>query len=212
MLVKEQPPDRPLVDQRPEMPPAKPSVVLPTPMLNQQIKILLPHQRKQTMATSDPLTLVYGSYIHKALECWVTNQPMVDASYWQQLIVSHGLPGSAEARWRQAEQSLQTLLKSDTWQEIFTDHQWAKAEMKIVALDNDELIRGTIDLLVAYPNKHLLIVDYKTMRSDPQKVSDYQPQLSVYCRAVQKLYPDHQIDSALLFSEDCVLSRLPRLE
>ena len=212
VLVKEQPTDRPSVDRRPEIPPTTPSVVLPTPMLNRQIKILLPHQGKQMMATSNPLTLVYGSYIHKALECRVTNQPMVDASYWQQLVISHGLQESSEARWRQAEQSLQTLLNSDTWQELFTDHQWAKAEMKIVALDNDELIRGTIDLLIAYPNKHLLIVDYKTMRSDPQKISDYQPQLSVYRRAVQKLYPDHQIDSALLFSEDCILSRLPRLE
>ena len=159
------------------------------------------------MATTEPLTLVYGSYIHKALECRVTDQPMVDASYWQQLLVNYGLQDAHETRWRQAQRSVQTVIASEVWQKIFTDHLWAKAEMKIVALDDDELIRGTIDLLVAYPNNRLLIVDYKTMNSDPQKLKDHQPQLSVYCRAVQKLYANHQIDSAILFTEDCVLSR-----
>ena len=212
VLIKEQLSAEVSGDQPSKIPTTRPSLVLPPPPLNQEIKILLPHQKKttQTTVTTEPLTLVYGSYIHKALECRVTEQPMVDASYWQQLLASHRLQGSYEARWRQAQRTLQNLLDSDAWREIFTDHRWAKAEMKIVALDNDELIRGTIDLLVAYPNNRLLIVDYKTMTSDPQKISDYQPQLSVYCRAVQKLYPDHQIDSALLFSEDYVLSRLPR--
>lgn len=208
VLVKEQV-AKPSTDQQPKITPTNHPLILASPELSREIKILLPHQRKasQTMATTDPLTLVYGSYIHKALECRVTDQPMVDASYWQQLLVNYGLQDSHETRWRQAQQSLQTLFASDVWQEIFADHLWAKAEMKIVALDNDELIRGTIDLLVAYPNNRLLIIDYKTMTSDPQKVRDYQPQLSVYCRAVQRLYTDHQIDSALLFTEDCALSR-----
>ena len=211
VLIKEQPANKLASIQQKITPPIPSSVILPSPKLSREIKILLPHQKKasQMMATTDPLTLVYGSYIHKALECQITDQPMVDSGYWQQLLVNYGLQDAYETRWRQAQRSVQTLINSNAWQKIFADHLWAKAEMKIVALDNDELIRGTIDLLVAYPNNRLLIVDYKTMTSNPQKLTDYQPQLSVYYRAVQRLYRDHQIDSALLFTEDCVLSLLP---
>lgn len=211
VLVKEQlaePADKLPVVQQTEKPSSNWS--LPTPALNRQIKILLPHQRNQPSATFDPLILVYGSYVHKALECQVMKQPMIGYQHWQQLVVSNGLQDLSESRWRQAERSVQTLLNSDAWREIFTDHRWAKAELRIAALDNDELIHGIIDLLVAYPDKRLLIVDYKTMNSKQQSIIDYRPQLSIYRRAVQKLHPDHQIDSAILFTEDCVLKRLSR--
>ena len=174
--------------------------------LSQEVRILLPHQRRR--ANEEPreehatAAKVYGIYLHRALEQHVKQVAPPDRSYWDELAAELG--DDSERMWQKAEQTLHTLLNSAVWQGLWHDALWSKAEMPIVCLDDGLLINGVIDLLICYPQQQLKLVDYKTgtQRDD---LSAYQQQLKTYRRAVSKLYPNHSITTALLFTGDCKL-------
>ena len=174
--------------------------------LSQEVRILLPHQRRapstEPREEFSPAARVYGIYLHKALEEHVKKATPPDRSYWDELAVGCG--DDNERMWHKAERTLQTLLTSAVWQELWHDALWSKAEMPIVCLDNGLLINGIIDLLICYPQQRLMLIDYKT-GTQPDDISTYQQQLNTYRTAVSKLYPDHTLTTALLFTSDCEL-------
>lgn len=175
--------------------------------LQQEVSILLPHQHRlpqeQAPAAYTPAARIYGIYLHKALEQRVTGGEAVDHQYWQQLSRAAGIAADEELR-QKAEQTLQRLLISPTWQQLWQNALWSKAEMPIVCLDEGKLINGIIDLLICYPQQRLMLIDYKTGTSH-RELKHYRRQLNVYRLAVQKLYPDSHVTTALLFTADSKL-------
>ena len=173
--------------------------------LSQEVRILLPHQRRTVSAepqAHSPAARIYGIYLHKALEQQVKQAPLPDRAYWDELAAELG--DTHEQLWHKAESTLQRLLASSVWQELWHDALWSKAEMPIVCLDEGLLINGVIDLLICYPQQRLQIIDYKT-GGQREDLSTYQQQLATYHKAVSKLYPDHTIATALLFTSDSEL-------
>ncbi|HHH43540.1 MAG TPA: DNA helicase UvrD, partial [Gammaproteobacteria bacterium] len=85
----------------------------------------------------------------------------------------------------------------------------ARNEVPIQYLRGQQTVYGIIDrLLIGEHTVHL--VDYKTHRSGkglqgPQLVSHYRPQMDLYRDGVQKLWPDHRVNSYLLLTEGGVL-------
>jgi ATP-dependent helicase/nuclease subunit A len=73
-------------------------------------------------------------------------------------------------------------------------------------------ISGKIDRL-AISESEVLLVDYKTDRQPPERVSDvpgsYLLQLALYRALVQPLYPERPVAAALLFTEAPRLIPLP---
>ena len=191
--------------------PSLPTTTAPTQhcALAREVRILLPHQHQTTTPTlgeeQSPAARIYGIYLHKALEQQVKQAPPPDYDYWRKLCRAAGLDAEDKARWQQAERTYQRLLAAPVWQNLWHNVLWSKAEMPIVCLDDDDtMINGVIDLLIAYPQQRLLLIDYKTGKQGAN-ISHYQQQLAVYCRAIGKLYPHSKITSALLFTTDCQL-------
>ncbi len=186
--------------------PALSTARLHSDSLQQEVRILLPHQRRAVREAApekiSPAARVYGIYLHKALEQQVKQAPPPTRSYWDKLAVELG--DDRESMWHKAERTRQKLLAAPVWQNLWPDALWSKAEMPIVCLDDGLLINGVIDLLICYPQQRLQLIDYKTgARRDD--LSAYRHQLATYCRAVHKLHPDHTITAALLFTDDCQL-------
>ncbi len=74
---------------------------------------------------------------------------------------------------------------------LFTEHPF-------VLKRNEIIFDGTIDLLVQMTSNHWKIFDYKFTDEMPEMVREiYAPQLEAYREAVQKLYPDAEISTAL---------------
>jgi len=80
----------------------------------------------------------------------------------------------------------------------------SQAEVPLVGLINGHAVSAQIDRLVV-TEKHVLIVDYKTLRPPPaieQEVAPvYLRQLATYQAALAKVYPNHEIRCALLWTE-----------
>ena len=80
----------------------------------------------------------------------------------------------------------------------------------IVYKKHDEIIIVLrIDLIKFYKNE-ILIIDYKSDETLPNKVpSQYLQQLNLYKTALQKLYPHHKINCAILWIRFLQIMAIP---
>ena len=88
----------------------------------------------------------------------------------------------------------------------------SRAEVAVAGYLNGKIVTGQIDRLLVSDGK-VLIVDYKTNRPPPKKVGDTAPaylaQMAAYRALMEKIYPRHQIECALLWTFDARLMPLP---
>jgi ATP-dependent helicase/nuclease subunit A len=75
-----------------------------------------------------------------------------------------------------------------------------------------ERVSGQVDRL-AVTGKEVLIADYKSDRNVPQRNEDISPgyvrQLALYRAVLQRLYPNHAVRAALIWTFGPALSELP---
>jgi ATP-dependent helicase/nuclease subunit A len=88
----------------------------------------------------------------------------------------------------------------------------ALAEAPIAAVTPDgTVIAGTADRLLVTPER-VRVIDFKTGRSVPPTPEDVPPahlrQMAYYVAALQVIFPDRQVDAALLYTSGPVLHPL----
>ena len=89
----------------------------------------------------------------------------------------------------------------------------SRAEVPIVGLITPgQRVSGQVDRL-AVTAKEVLIADYKSDRAVPHSIEEISPnylrQLALYRAVLQKLYPNHAVRAALVFTAGPVLLELP---
>ncbi len=86
------------------------------------------------------------------------------------------------------------------------------AEAPIAGRLGTSVISGQIDRL-AVTGSDVLIVDYKTNRLAPATIGDvpllYRRQMAAYWAALRRIYPNHRVRAALLWTEGPTLMELP---
>lgn len=88
----------------------------------------------------------------------------------------------------------------------------SRAEVDIAGDIDGKIVSGQIDRLLV-EDKRIVIIDYKTNRPPPADVTDTPPaylaQMAAYRALLQKIYPGHQVDCALLWTFEARLMALP---
>ena len=89
----------------------------------------------------------------------------------------------------------------------------SRAEVPIVGLvSQGERVSGQVDRL-AVTEAQVLIADYKSDRLVPRRAEDvsqtYVRQLALYRAVLQRLYPNHQVRAALVWTAGPTLMELP---
>jgi len=94
---------------------------------------------------------------------------------------------------------------------LFEPQQYEKAysELPVMYKKENATIYGIIDRLIIKGGT-IKIIDYKTHqyadeKTIPALVKQYQPQMSLYAEAIQRLWPKHHIEAYLLFTNSAVL-------
>ncbi len=115
-------------------------------------------------------------------------------------------------------QNVQREIVSEVMQ-ILNDTQFAPifgegsvAEAPITGyLDDNRLISGQIDRLLI-TDTQIYIIDYKSNRPSPQSAKDvpviYESQMRTYADIMRKIYPNHVIKAALLWTDNCHLMEI----
>ena len=98
------------------------------------------------------------------------------------------------------------FLSSEQFGNLFSGE--IKCEVPIIGEINNQVVNARIDLLVITENS-ILIIDYKTDKVAPNKISsEYSQQLKIYEKLMKNLYPKHQIRSAILWLESLRIDML----
>ncbi|MCI4665326.1 MAG: double-strand break repair helicase AddA [Neomegalonema sp.] len=112
-------------------------------------------------------------------------------------------PGGFSERIRQdmAAEAI-AVLEDPAFAAIFGPNARAEADLTAVLPElGPGEIHGRIDRILIEPDR-VLIVDFKTGGAPEAPPEGYLRQLSVYVRAVAKLYPDRPVEAALLWTAD----------
>ena len=79
-------------------------------------------------------------------------------------------------------------------------------------VSNGHKVSGQVDRL-AVTESEVLIADYKSDRTVPRELDDIPPghieQLALYCAVLRKLYPNHLVRAALVWTLGLTLIEVP---
>ena len=155
------------------------------------------------------IALSRGRIIHTLLE-WLPGIG-VDAreSAAKRYIDKHGSTLSERERltiWREVE----AILSHSDFGVLFGAN--SKAEVPVAGMVGVRPIAGQVDRLVIEENS-VLVIDYKTNRPAPQAIEgvdkSYIRQLALYAAVLETIYPDKEIRTVLLWTDEARLMEVP---
>ena len=95
------------------------------------------------------------------------------------------------------------------YREIFSEN--SAAEVPIMGEVDGKIVSSKIDRLVITDDK-VIVVDYKTNRPAASDIKDvpnvYIKQLSIYKKLLQKIYPNKEIETYLLWTNTCNMMKV----
>jgi len=147
----------------------------------------------------------YGSLVHHLLEELAEQDPSLRA----------GITRKFEQHWdpdilAKAAAEAAQVLDTPALQHLFAPH--TMAEIPITAAIKDQRFHGIIDRLIL-TDTHVTAIDYKTNRIIPEGPHSCPEgllrQMGAYAVMLQQLYPNHIVQTALLWTATCELMVLP---
>ena len=158
-------------------------------------------------ASDEGRALLRGRQIHLLLE-HLPGQPDPEAMAGR--LLAHG-PDRAEAHEVDALVR-QALANLECHPKLFDGDALAEVDVSAHLPTLDHPISGTVDRLVVRPDR-VLAVDFKTNVVVPDCPEDTPEgllrQMGAYLEALELIYPDREIDVAILWTETCELVSLP---
>ena len=106
-------------------------------------------------------------------------------------------------------EEIEAVLNNPDFSDVFGPGSRAEVPVSGLLSGKQEFVlSGQIDRLVILQDR-ILIVDYKTNRPSPEKVKDvpsiYMKQMAIYKQALQAIYPNHEVKTALLWTDQTKL-------
>ncbi|WP_299964673.1 double-strand break repair helicase AddA [uncultured Roseobacter sp.] len=147
----------------------------------------------------------YGTLVHRYLEHLGAASP----ADWPAIAAAlrNADPGVPHT---EAEAEARAVIQHPQLAALFT--RQSLTEVAITAPFRAERISGVIDRLIVEDTR-ILAVDFKTNRATPQCAEDCPEgllrQMGAYAHALAQIYPDHTIETAILWTRTQRLMRLP---
>ncbi len=158
-------------------------------------------------ASDEGRALRRGRQIHLLLEHLPGQR---DPEAMAERLLSHG-PDRAEAD-EIDELVTQALANLERHPRLFGGDALAEVDVSAHLLTLDHAISGTIDRLILRPGR-VVAVDFKTNAVVPECPEDTPEgllrQMGAYLEALELIYPDREVDVAILWTETCELVLLP---
>jgi len=149
--------------------------------------------------------LSYGSLVHKLLEVL----PGLDGASRAAQIAAHTQGFDADLAARAVDEAAACLDASHLGHIFATD---TLAEVPLTGQAGGQRMYGIIDRLIIGA-KVVLLVDYKTNRRVPKTAQECPEgilrQMGAYAAMLNDIYPDHTIETAVLWTADATLMALP---
>ncbi len=151
-----------------------------------------------------------GRILHRLLELLPEIEPQKRPAAADRLLtrLARDIDDGERKRWRE---EVFSVLDNPAFAKAFGPG--SRAEVGIAGEVGGAVITGQIDRLLVSDGV-VQIIDYKTNRPPPKEVSDTAPaylaQMAGYRALMEKIYPEHQVECALLWTFDARLMPLPK--
>ena len=136
----------------------------------------------------------FGILLHALLERR-TDGNATDG-WWEDL-------GFDDSDYRRVLPVVERVLGAPDLQRFFDPARHRRAWNEIELTTGDGLVLR-LDRLVEF-NDAFWVLDYKSSRSDTARLDDYRVQVTHYCQAVARVFPDRPIHGALIFADAFLL-------
>ncbi len=167
-------------------------------------KPLTPSKPDEEPAVVSPLTIrddshffKRGSIIHKLLQII----PDILAENRRSFIAEFLKHKAPEFDAEEITAEVMNLLDNNEFGGVFGAN--SKAEVPIMGEINGKIVSGQIDRLIINQD-NIIVVDFKTNRRPPQNAADipevYRSQLGAYKALLQKIYPDKEVKTFILWT------------
>lgn len=178
-------------------------------------KPLTPSKLDEEPASISPLhivdnTIFYkrGTIIHKLLQFI----PDIDKNKQSEAITKYLkniAPDFSEEERHNISNDVISLINNPDFGIVFGPN--SQAEVPIMGEINEKIISGQIDRLIITDEK-VIVVDYKTNRYTPQTIAEvpqiYLLQLSAYKALLQKIYPQKEIETYILWTNNAFMMKI----
>jgi len=163
-------------------------------------------------ALNEEAALRHGRMVHRLLEFLPDFAPLNWSDYAERLLGS-GTDIATRDELRAALGEARAVIESPDFAALFGDDVLSEVDISANLPElGGERIAGTIDKLIITPDR-VLAVDYKTnavVPNSPQQVPDgILRQVGAYHSALEQIYPDRQIETAILWTRTPHLMHLP---
>ena len=145
-----------------------------------------------------------GNTLHKLLEI-LPDIPASNREDKAQAIIQQLAPDVPEALQQSWINEVQVVLNTAAFASVFSEHSRAEVSIggRIPGLKGGQTVQGQIDRLIV-EEQSVLIVDYKSNQPPPRREEDvptaYLVQMACYRALLQSLYPDHHVQTAILWT------------
>ena len=148
-----------------------------------------------------------GSLIHKILQFLPADNS--DKAYVIDEYMSKNAPDFSDSDKEQIKNEILNLLAKEEYASIFgTD---SRAEVPVFGEAEGKIISAQIDRLVVQEDK-ITIVDFKTNRPAGKNLAEtpdaYKKQLNVYKTLIEKIYPNRNVETYILWTNEARLMRV----
>ena len=147
-----------------------------------------------------------GTAVHKLLQ-YITSVNEENRFQAALMFLKSQLPDFSDQKQRQIVDEVLVLCKK--YKDIFSSD--SMAEVPIIGELDGKIISAKLDRLIIKDNK-VVIVDYKTNRPAAKTLDEVPPvylkQLDTYKRLLQKIYPQKQVETYILWTNTCNMMKL----
>jgi len=185
---------------------------LPAPIIVEGVGTLSPSDLGGAKALvgdglEEEVAKAYGTLVHDLLEVL----PGTDEELWKDVIETMGAKSILSQPLKdEAAREAERVLQNPALRPIF--EKSALAEVAVTATIGTSRIHGTIDRLIIDSDR-VQIIDFKTNRQAPldpdQCPEGVKRQMGAYARAIGDIYPNHSIQTYILWTRTGHLMHLP---
>jgi ATP-dependent helicase/nuclease subunit A len=169
--------------------------------------LLQPPKANQNMGTD------YGTALHALLEILPKLPPQDQARAARDYVTAEA-PHLNQASQDALQKTALALVNNPKFAPLFSSQSRAEVTLRGVVYHHQKAhqFKGQIDRLLISDDK-ITIVDFKSNSKVPPKLSDIPPayvmQMALYKAALAEIYPNHKIETALLWTKRQKLQTLP---
>jgi ATP-dependent helicase/nuclease subunit A len=166
-------------------------------------------QTVRSPRTDDTIRFRRGNAIHRLLQFLPEVPTDGHAGVAAAFVAQPGFGFNADQQRQIVDETVAVLADPD-FSDVFAPGSLAEAP--VAGLVGDTVVSGQVDRLVLTDNT-VLIVDFKTNRDPPATPNDIPPgyirQMAMYSAVLSRVFPDHSIRTALLWTDGPHLMPIP---